>query len=144
MTLTDATLLWLRSTAARARQTFRRLTGPEIRLTGALIGLLVGVLFLVIAIPDSSYLWITFIVTATVAVLLVPPVLADAVILRENLRISHAAMLRTNAAKPTGAPRVAEVQCKHGDAHRFVYGPTGWESAGPAVHAQLDQEASTS
>lgn len=42
--------------------------------------------------------------------------------------------MRMLATKPTGAPRVAEIQCSHGVVHRFIYGPTGWEDAGPADH----------
>lgn len=39
---------------------------------------------------------------------------------------------------PTGAPRMAEIQCSKGVTHRFLYGPSGWEEAGPAVHAPAD------
>ena len=46
--------------------------------------------------------------------------------------------LRLMAAKPTGAPRVAEIRCSKGVTHRFLYGPGGWEEAGPAMHPVPD------
>jgi putative flippase GtrA len=42
--------------------------------------------------------------------------------------------LRMLASKPTGAPPIAEVRCSHGVTHRFLYGPAGWEEAGPAAN----------
>lgn len=35
--------------------------------------------------------------------------------------------------EPRGAPKVANVRCGRGYSHRFLYGPNGWEEAGPAV-----------
>lgn len=41
---------------------------------------------------------------------------------------------RLLAERPTGAPRVAEVAIPGTDiTYRFVYGPKGWDFAGPAV-----------
>lgn len=42
--------------------------------------------------------------------------------------------LRLLSTMPTGAPRVAEIRCSRGAVHRFIYGPGGWEEAGPAQH----------
>lgn len=41
--------------------------------------------------------------------------------------------LRLLESTPTGAPREVNVRCSNGYSHRFLYGPNGWEEAGPAV-----------
>lgn len=40
--------------------------------------------------------------------------------------------MRLLESTPTGAPRVATVQCPHGDVYRWAYGAAGWEAIGPA------------
>lgn len=46
----------------------------------------------------------------------------------------HQRLVEQLAEQPTGAPRVAEVTLPGTDVtYRFVYGPKGWEFAGPAV-----------
>lgn len=49
----------------------------------------------------------------------------------------RAQMVRTLEAQPTGAPRAANVRCSNGYSHRFLYGPDGWEEAGPATQEDL-------
>lgn len=138
MTQLDALLLLLRATAARGVAAVRSLTRPELALAITLC-VCVLVAFMAVGLRPSLGNWSILSATILVTVALLPPVLADAVILRENLKRTHAAMVRTNMAKPTGAPRVAEVTCKHGDHHRFVYGPDGWEAAGPALDRRPEE-----
>lgn len=133
MSYLESLLNWLRAGASKARRAGSLLTVTERVLTGTLIGWTACSVVLAALIQRDTAGWLTAAVVAVVTMLLLPPVLADAVIARENLERAGAAMVRTNTAKPTGAPRVAEVACIHGTGHRFVYGPTGWEPAGPAV-----------
>jgi hypothetical protein len=141
MNAVDGALLWLRAMIARVVHVVRLLTTPERLLVGTLCLCTVVAGVALLLNPDLGSLAILG-SAVLVTVGLVPPVLADAVILRENLKRAGVAMIRTNAAKPTGAPRVAEVSCRHGDPHRFVYGPTGWEAAGPAVERRpIPEEA---
>jgi hypothetical protein len=49
----------------------------------------------------------------------------------------RAQTLRALETKPTGAPRTANVRCSRGYTHRFLYGPNGWEEAGPATEEDL-------
>lgn len=142
MTTVDSVLLWLRATAARLAYAARGMTIPERVLSAVLGAMLAAALGWQVFAPD----WISLIVLGSLVVAhwLFAAVLADAVIVRENLKRSGAAMIKLNAAKPSGAPRVAEVACRHGDPHRYVYGPTGWEAAGPAVeHRPTSEEATT-
>lgn len=45
--------------------------------------------------------------------------------------------LRLLATEPAGAPRMAVVQCAHGDYFRFAYGPDGWQEIGPATPEEI-------
>lgn len=142
MTQLDALLLWLRHTTARIVQMVKLYTGPEAALAFALTSCAVisGVHALAVGTWSA---WALF-----GAVLLVlaagAMVVTDAVVMRVHSKRLGATMVKLNAAKPTGAPRVAEVECIHGDPHRFVYGPTGWEAAGPAVeHRPIQEEVTT-
>lgn len=40
---------------------------------------------------------------------------------------------RLLSTRATGAPRIANVRCSEGREHRFIYGPDGWQEAGPAI-----------
>jgi hypothetical protein len=46
---------------------------------------------------------------------------------------------RTMEQQPSGAPRVATVRCSEGRTHRFLYGPNGWEEAGPADTPEMEE-----
>jgi putative flippase GtrA len=86
-------------------------------------------IFVFIAVADSSYLWLWIWVVA----LSIVEAFADL----DDVATSIAANRRTMrmlAQQPTGAPRTAEIRCSQGVVHRFLYGPAGWEEAGPADH----------
>lgn len=139
MTSLDTFVLWLRTFVARLAEMRRQLTRAErilcaITALGAVQGVVLGVL-------NGGRHW-TQVANLIVVAVCLAPVLADAIIQRDNLKRAGAAMVRINSSKPTGAPRIAEVACRHGDPHRFVYGPSGWEAAGPAVeHRPTSEEA---
>jgi hypothetical protein len=46
---------------------------------------------------------------------------------------------RLLATEPTGAPRIANVRCSEGREHRFIYGPSGWQEAGPSVRSMVEE-----
>jgi len=139
MTTVDALLLWARSNLGRLSQAWRQMTVPERLLAAALLAVLVSTPTVGL-LTGSGGAWIGFAVSLVAAWLLVP-VLADALLARATIGNISVALFRTNATNPTGAPRVAEVPCRHGDMHRFVYGPDGWEPAGPAPDTRTPVEA---
>ena len=138
MSTVDALLLWLRAAFARTLQLIKLYTGPEAALGVATISCAVlGVGRAIVMGTWSSWA----LAGATLIVLAIAAtVVTDAVVQRADHGRTRAAMVKTNAAKPTGAPRVAEVPCKHGDMHRFVYGPDGWAPAGPGVDTRPEPE----
>lgn len=140
MSTVDALVLWLRAAFARVLHLLKLFTGPEAALgvaTTSCALVATGRAFILGASTWSPWaLALATIIVATLAV----TVMADAAIQRNDHTRTRAAMLKTNAAKPTGAPRVAEVPCKHGDMHRFVYGPDGWAPAGPGVDTRPEPE----
>lgn len=126
----DSLYLWARLQAARLRALFVSTTRAErVLLLAVLLSIVQGILLDVL---DDGHLW-TVVANAVIVALLSLPVVADGILQRENVRKAGAAMIKLNREKPTGAPRVAEVVCIHGDHHRYVYGKSGWEAAGPAV-----------
>lgn len=132
MTLFDAVLVRVRALLGAMQSVVKLLTKYEFVFAVSVIGW--TIVSIVVAVISGRWGdWAVAIAVALVVMILMPPVLTDALLTREKLKRAGDAMVRTNAAKPTGAPRVCEVACKHGDPHRFVYGPTGWEAAGPAV-----------
>lgn len=138
MTSVDALVLRLRTTAARLAEVFRQMTAPE-RILSAVLGLCIVVAVARACMTGTLSAWST----AGAVVLLawmVASVIADALVARDSIHRVNIALMRTNAAKPTGAPRVAEVPCKHGDMHRYVYGPEGWAAAGPAPDTRPEPE----
>lgn len=138
MTVLDGALLAVRATLARTAQAFRLLTFVEriaFAVAGINLGLIAGLLW---HHRDLTH-WLAGVGFVSAVVLLLG-VTADAVIERGNAKRNHAAMIKLNAMKPSGAPRVAEVTCIHGAPHRYVYGPTGWENAGPAIERRPEPE----
>jgi hypothetical protein len=117
---------WLR-TLTRLRS-LQKLNTPAER---GLAVLLLGGFSLSTALAFGTGSWQLWVLSAAsfLAVMLGAIVETDAVVQRADLARAHEAMVKTNTAKPTGAPRVAEVPCVHGHAHRFVYGPEGWTLA---------------
>lgn len=142
MPILETAIIWLRAFAAKLTAGARKLTGPEVMVTLTLAAATTTESITLARNPSLGKLAIVL-ALAIMTVVLLPPMLMDNVILRENLARTHAAMVRTNAAKPTGAPRVAEVACRHGDVHRFVYGPDGWSLAGPGVERLPEAEVSS-
>lgn len=141
MIMFDAVRLWARGHLQRLARLTRLMTGPERRL--------LLVLLVLLSVSAATTEWGAFAV-AFGATLLLAPVLADAVILRQwaNTQVllladAREVAIAANAAKPSGAPRVAEVPCSHGVMQRFVYGPDGWSPAGPAPDTR-HEEAHTS
>jgi len=117
---------WLRN--LQRLRALRKLNTPaEVALTVTLI----ATFSLSTALAFSTGVWQAWVLAAALfaGLVLGAVVETDAVVLRADLVRSHEAMIKTNRAKPTGAPRVAEVPCIHGHAHRFVYGPEGWSLA---------------
>lgn len=144
----DAVTLWLRGQAQRLGEFARMMTTPERKLAGMLLALLF-VTPSAVLLTGWTAAWVAFVVALVVAILLAP-VLADAVLARSHvatldslLQEARQVAITANAAKPTGAPRVAEVPCSHGVVQRFVYGPDGWAPAGPAPDTR-HEEARTS
>jgi len=131
MNTVDGALLWVRATTARVAQAWRLLTYIE-RAALLIVGLHMGLLVAIAWDGAEAAHWFNLAGFGVLAPLLVMIVM-DAVVMRRVGKDMGAAMIKINTTKPTGAPRVAEVNCKHGDPHRFVYGTTGWEPAGPAV-----------
>jgi hypothetical protein len=138
MTTLDSFVLWLRTIAGRLAEVFRQMTGSE-RILSAVLGLCI---VFAVARACVAATWSAWSTAGAVVLLawLVASVVADALVARDSTHRVNAALMRTNAAKPTGAPRVAEVPCKHGDMHRFVYGPAGWAPAGPAPDHRPEPE----
>lgn len=138
MTAVDALVLWVRTIAGRLAEVFRQMTRPE-RLLSAALGLAIVGTVAYACLVGTLIAWS---MAAGVVVLawLAASVVADALVARDSIRRVNGALVRTNAAKPTGAPRVAEVSCRHGDMHRFVYGPDGWAPAGPAPDPRPEPE----
>lgn len=131
----------------RFRQLVEHLTSPERTLFVALLSWLVVDIALLPFDPDGTA-WLTLGALLACA-FLACPVLVDALVARDlllrlqvELAEAQQLALQAHVAKPSGAPRVAEVRCVHGDMHRFVFGPDGWEAAGPAVDSP-PQEAQT-
>lgn len=141
MTNLDALILWARTTAGRLAALWRRMTRPERVLSAVLGAWIVGTLA---ALPLGGEVSIWLVLGDAVAVAwFACPVLADALVTREDLRDADSALLQVNLEKPTGAPRVAEVPCVHGAMHRFVFSVDGWQLAGPAPDRR-PEEARTS
>lgn len=46
---------------------------------------------------------------------------------------------RLLSTQATGAPRIANVRCSEGREHRFIYGPNGWQEAGPSVRSMVEE-----
>lgn len=141
MTQVEALLILARHLLVRALRAYRLLTVPErvaFGIAGAHVGLLAGV---AVNLGGLTH-WFAVVGACSLTVLLVT-VVADAVIMRVHGKRLNATMIKLHAVKPTGAPRVAEVNCIHGDAHRFVYGMQGWEPAGPAVEHRPTTEETT-
>jgi hypothetical protein len=138
MTTLDSLLLWLRTIVGRLVEVFRQMTGPE-RILSAVLGLCIVVAVARACLTGTASAWST---AGAVVLLawLVASVIADALVARDSTHRVNAALMRTNAAKPTGAPRVADVRCNHGVMHRFVYGPSGWAPAGPAPDTRPEPE----
>lgn len=140
MTALDSLVLWVRGYVQRLAEFARLMTKPERVLSGVLLAsLAVG--------PSLS--WVATGLLFLVAMLFLP-VLVDAMLVRsEAMRLqvdlieAKRVALTVNLAKPTGAPRVAEVACSHGAMQRLVYGPDGWAHAGPAPDTR-HEEARTS
>lgn len=138
MTTVDAFLLWLRSGAARLAELFRQMTGAEQMLAAVWgVSLFLGGVGII-----GWGGWRSVILALGMALLawLNAPVIADAIMARAMLKEAQEAALEAHAAKPSGAPRVAEVACRHGDMHRYVYGPDGWAHAGPAPDTRPEPE----
>lgn len=142
MSTVDAFVLWLRALAGRLGALLREMTNAEQVLTAVwAVALFLGGFgmigwggwrSLVLGLGMGLLAWLN------------APVVADALVARAKLREAQAEMLTVHAAKATGAPRVADVPCRHGDMHRFVYGPDGWVPAGPAPDTRPEpQEART-
>jgi hypothetical protein len=138
MTTVDAIVLGIRTAAGRLAEVFRQMTGPE-RILSAVLGLCIIVAVARACMVATLAAW-SMAGTGVALAWLVASVIADALVSRDSTHRVNVALMRTNAAKPTGAPRVAEVSCKHGDMHRFVYGPDGWASAGPAPDTRPEPE----
>lgn len=138
MTPVHALTIWARVQLLRLAEIVRLMTRPERLLSGYLAVMLVTMPSLGL-LTERDAVWSAFAV-ALVAATLLAPVLADAIMQRQDMKRMGAAMITLNRAKPTGAPRVAEVTCRHGDHHRFVFGQNGWELAGPAVARRPDHE----
>jgi hypothetical protein len=138
VTQLDAFLLWLRHNVARFGQLVKLYTVPEAALA-------VGATSCLAVATGHALMtggWSAWLVAVLVLAVLVMDalVVTDAVVMRTHHKRLGATMVKLSAAKPTGAPRTAEVVCRHGDPHRFVYGMTGWEPAGPAVEHRPIQE----
>lgn len=115
----DHALLWLRAYAVRlarvAARTWRWSTIVELMIltasTFTLIAALLGA-----AVGDGGWWdvagWSLWLAAVT-----------DIVVTHARDRRSYAELLDM---KPTGAPRLAYVQCRDGHAHKFMYGPEGW------------------
>jgi hypothetical protein len=132
MTTIDGVTIWLRHLGLRIAHTLGMLTVVE-RAGVSIAGLNAGLLVAVAVAHNDVTHWSILAGFLCVAGLLFAIVM-DAAVVRVDSKRQGAAMIKLNITKPTGAPRVAEVSCRHGDPHRFVYGVTGWEPAGPAVN----------
>jgi hypothetical protein len=137
MTTLDALLLWARTVAYRAVRAWKLATGTE--RSSAVVGIVNVLGFLNVAIQygDGVY-WgavagafglTYFVVTGTL----------DAIVARQEAATLRAELVELHAGTPTGAPRVVEVPCRHGDMHRFLYGPDGWEATGPALDTRPEE-----
>lgn len=120
--------LW-HSTASivyNAPQTWREATPQErgrlfadAMLSGALVTMVI------LAWPG----WFMPVVFALLSLVLMVTTLGDI----EDHHHTQNRVSRLLTTQPTGAPRVVEMACPSCQvAYRFVYGPTGWEFAGPA------------
>lgn len=109
----------------------RMMTPVERPLLLCLLGILVVAVVDMLDAP--SWPSVALAGSALIVLCMTVAVVADAIVMRQSSIRAHNAMIKLNTTKPTGAPRVVEVACIHGDHHRYVYGPHGWEAAGPAV-----------
>lgn len=135
----DSLVLWLRVARTRLGRLARKLARNEAWLLSlAVLGIMYSAAVTYSA-PTLDH-WLSLASATAFAVLFVYPVLADSIITREQLKAARAAVIAANISKPTGAPRVAEVTCKHGVQQRFVYGPEGWEAAGPVTEPRPTRE----
>lgn len=140
MTLTDQLVLWMRDKAHLTVQFLRALSVFErIVLTVFLVNAVV-LQVLLWRQPDGPDLHsFADAANAVLAFAVIFVLLVNSVIDRANAVNNRARLMRLLESRPSGAPRIAEVTCRHGDRHRYQYAHHGWEPIGPAV-ASLDTE----
>jgi hypothetical protein len=115
----DHALLWLRSYLAHlaylARRTWRWATLLE--LLALLTAFFTWLASLLGAIVSDGSWWDVLAWSIWLAVAV------DIIVGHGRERRSYAELLDM---KPTGAPRMAQVRCRDGHHHKFMYGPEGW------------------
>ena len=91
---------------------------------------LLAVMGWLLVVSEFDWLWATIVVLFTLRVVME--------FVRINREVAeHERRDRVLVQQPTGAPRLAVVQCAHGDYFRFAYGPQGWQELGPATPGEI-------